>query len=152
MSGLCLSREVPENRTERQCARKPVPGRPRSAFSACAASAMALRVLPGYRDAMAAATWSARRPQRRRQTTSQADLARGPRPAIALSADKVREGQVLAGTQLRRSEDAAWPGSISAPLYQRLTAAAAAFADRYAPHLMSQASDPQLPTDTDHEA
>jgi len=70
----------------------------------------------------------------------------------ALSADKVREGQVLAGTQLRRSEDAAWPGSISAPLYQRLTAAAAAFADRYAPHLITQASDPQLPTDTDHEA
>jgi translation elongation factor EF-Tu-like GTPase len=70
----------------------------------------------------------------------------------ALSAGEVREGQVLAGTQLRRPEDAAWPGSISAPLYQRLTAAATAFADRYAPYLVSQASDPQPLTDSDHEA
>jgi hypothetical protein len=69
-----------------------------------------------------------------------------------LSAEEVREGQVLAGAQLRRPEDAAWPGSISAPLYQRLTAAAGAFADRSAPFLMSQASDPQLSSDSDHEA
>jgi len=67
----------------------------------------------------------------------------------ALSRDDVREGQVLAGTQLRRPEDAAWPRSISAPVYQRQTAAALAFADRCAPHLMSQAGDPQLPTDGD---
>lgn len=70
----------------------------------------------------------------------------------APSADEVREGQVLAGTQLRRPEDAAWPGSISAPLYQRLTAEAAAFADRSAPHLMSQTSDPEPPARSDHEA
>jgi hypothetical protein len=93
MSGLCLSREVPENRTERrQCARRPVPGRPRSAFFACAAGAVALRAMPGHRDAMAAATWSARRPQRRRQTTSQADLARlaaGDRHAARLMLQSV---------------------------------------------------------------
>jgi translation elongation factor EF-Tu-like GTPase len=70
----------------------------------------------------------------------------------ALSAGEVREGQVLAGTRLRRPEDAAWPGSISAPLHQQLTAVAAAFADRYAPHLMSQASGPQPPAGGDHEA
>ena len=70
----------------------------------------------------------------------------------ALSAGEVREGQVPASTQIRRPQDAAWPGSISAPLCQRLTAAAAAFADRYAPHLMTQASGPQPPAGSDHEA
>lgn len=70
----------------------------------------------------------------------------------ALSSDQVREGQVLAGTHLRRPEDAALPRSISAPLYWQQTAQAIAFANQYAPLLMSHASDGHLPADNDHEA
>ena len=72
----------------------------------------------------------------------------------ALGKDEVREGQVLAGTQLRRPEDATWPRSISVPVYKRQTATATAIAiaNRYAPHLMSLPSDSQLPTGGDDQA
>lgn len=70
----------------------------------------------------------------------------------AVSPEEVREGQVLTGTQLRRPEDAVLPRSVSAPVYQRETAAATAFANRYASQLMSQASEPQLPEVGGHGA
>jgi hypothetical protein len=41
---------------------------------------------------------------------------------------------------------------MSAPLYRRQTAAAAGFANRYAPLLRSQGSDAHLPAGSDHEA
>jgi hypothetical protein len=49
------------------------------------------------------------------------------------------QGQVLAGSELRREEDGALPRSLSGPVYRRQTAAATAFADRHAPLLASQA-------------
>jgi translation elongation factor EF-Tu-like GTPase len=58
---------------------------------------------------------------------------------ISVSRGEIREGQVLAGAELRREEDAALPRSLSAPVYRRQTAAATAFADRHAPLLASQA-------------
>jgi hypothetical protein len=69
-----------------------------------------------------------------------------------LSPHDIRESQVLAGTQLRRSEDAVLPRSISAPVYQRQTAAATALANRYASQLTSQVSEPQLPEENGHGA
>jgi hypothetical protein len=57
----------------------------------------------------------------------------------SLGPGEVREGQVLAGTELRREEDGALPRSLSGPVCRRQTEAATAFADRHAPLLASQA-------------
>ncbi len=69
----------------------------------------------------------------------------------SLSPDEVREGQVLAGTELRRAEDGALPRSLSGPVYRRQTAAATAFADRYAPLLGSQADTAPPPAAPDDQ-
>jgi hypothetical protein len=69
----------------------------------------------------------------------------------SLSPDEVREGQVLAGTELRREEDGALPRSLSGPVYRRHTAAATAFADRHAPLPASQARSAPPPAAPDDQ-
>lgn len=70
---------------------------------------------------------------------------------VSLSRGEVREGQVLAGAELRLAEDAALPRSLSGPVYRRQTAAATAFADRHAPLLASQAATARPPAASDDE-
>jgi len=70
---------------------------------------------------------------------------------VSLSRGEVREGQVLAGAELRQAEDAALPRSLSGPVYRRQTAAATAFADRHAPLLASQAAAARPPAASDDE-
>jgi hypothetical protein len=70
----------------------------------------------------------------------------------ALSLGEVREGQVLAGAELRRAEDGALPGSMSRPVYRRETAAALGFADRCAPLLAAQDGSAPPAAGNDDEA
>jgi hypothetical protein len=69
----------------------------------------------------------------------------------SLGPGEVREGQVLAGTELRREEDGALPRSLSGPVCRRQTAAATAFADRHAPLLASQARSAPPPAAPDDQ-
>lgn len=69
----------------------------------------------------------------------------------SLGPDEVHEGQVLAGTELRREEDGALPRSLSGPVCRRQTAAATAFADRHAPLLASQARSAPPPAAPDDQ-